>query len=85
MDLLYFMIILMVFVVAYAIVAYAILYPYSTLNGDLIMSVMRLGYWNLYGELFLEEIESEYILSCENEIVYNYNYNQISIKTIDMI
>jgi len=60
MDLLYFVIILMVFVVSYAVAAYCILYPYSTLDGDLILNVLRTAYWNLYGELFLDELESKF-------------------------
>ncbi|XP_078332506.1 transient receptor potential cation channel subfamily M member-like 2 isoform X3 [Crassostrea virginica] len=58
-DLLYFIIILMVFVVSYSIAAYSIMFPKSELSFVLIYNVMRLGYWNLYGELFLEEIEME--------------------------
>lgn len=55
-DLMYFVIILMVFVVSYAIAAYAVIYPDSKLDLDLVFSVLRLGYWNLYGELLLEGI-----------------------------
>jgi len=55
---LYFLIILMVFVISYAIAAYSILFPNSILNGNLLMKVMRVAYWNLYGELFIEELES---------------------------
>ncbi|XP_069120927.1 transient receptor potential cation channel subfamily M member-like 2 isoform X1 [Argopecten irradians] len=56
-DLLYFVIILMVFVVAYAIAAYSILYPNSELTFELVIAVLRTAYWNLYGELFLDELE----------------------------
>ena len=59
-DLTYFIVILMVFVVSYAIAAYAVLYPRSLFNLDLFIKVMRLGYWNIYGELFLEELESKF-------------------------
>ncbi|XP_011433265.3 transient receptor potential cation channel subfamily M member-like 2 isoform X3 [Magallana gigas] len=58
-DLLYFIIILMVFVVSYSIAAYSVMYPNSELSIVLVYNVMRLGYWNLYGELFLEDIERE--------------------------
>lgn len=58
-DLLYFIIILMVFVVSYSIAAYSVMYPNSELSIVLVYNVMRLGYWNLYGELFLEDIEKE--------------------------
>ncbi|KAK3101394.1 hypothetical protein FSP39_003210, partial [Pinctada imbricata] len=59
MDLMYFIIILLVFVISYAIAAHAVLYPNSTFNFDLIVQVCRRGYWNLYGELFLDELELE--------------------------
>lgn len=53
----YFVIILMVFVVSYAIAAYSVIYPDSKFDFDLIVNVLRLGYWNLYGELLLEDLE----------------------------
>lgn len=56
-DLLYFVVILMLFVVSYAVAAYAIMYPQSELSVDLFFNVLRLGYWNLYGELLLDDIE----------------------------
>lgn len=58
-DLLYFVVILMLFVVSYAVAAYAIMYPQSELSLDLFLNVMHLGYWNLYGELLLDDIEAE--------------------------
>ncbi|XP_061167153.1 transient receptor potential cation channel subfamily M member-like 2 [Saccostrea echinata] len=59
MDLLYFIIILMVFVVSYSIAAHSVMFPNTELTFVLVYNVMRMGYWNLYGELFLEEIERE--------------------------
>ena len=59
-DLSYFMVILMVFVMSYSIAAYSILYPNSSLSGDFIMNLLRMGYWNLYGELFIDEIECKF-------------------------
>ncbi|XP_061188847.1 transient receptor potential cation channel subfamily M member-like 2 [Saccostrea echinata] len=70
-DLLYFVIILMLFVVSYAVAAYSIMYPRSELSFDLLLNVMRLGYWNLYGELLLEDIEVEEPDCSFNETVYN--------------
>lgn len=58
-DLLYFVVILMLFVASYAVAAYAIMYPQSELSVDLFLNVMHLGYWNLYGELLLDDIEAE--------------------------
>ncbi|XP_061188845.1 transient receptor potential cation channel subfamily M member-like 2 [Saccostrea echinata] len=58
-DLMFFVIILMVFVVSYAIAAYSVIYPESDVDWDLIANVLRLGYWNLYGELLLEDLEAK--------------------------
>ena len=55
------MVILMVFVTSYAIASYSILYPNSSLTGGLLIKVMRMSYWNLYGEVFIEEIECKSI------------------------
>ncbi|KAK3097288.1 hypothetical protein FSP39_008374 [Pinctada imbricata] len=56
-DMLYFLIIMVVFIVAYAVANYSLLYPQSTFNFDLVLNVLRLGYWNMYAELLLEEVE----------------------------
>lgn len=69
-DLMYFVIILMVFVVSYAIAAYAVIYPDSKLDLDLVFSVLRLGYWNLYGELLLEDLEGILFLSDSTQVRY---------------
>lgn len=47
----------MLFVVSYAVAAHAIMYPQSERGVDLFFNVLRLGYWNLYGELLLDDIE----------------------------
>ncbi|XP_033748450.1 transient receptor potential cation channel subfamily M member-like 2 [Pecten maximus] len=56
-DLISFLAILMVFVVSYSIAAHAILYPVSRFDGDLLFKLLRIPYWNLYGELILDEME----------------------------
>lgn len=56
-DLVFFLIILMVFVLSYSISTYAIMFPNSVLRFSLIRQILRKGYWTLYGELFLEEYE----------------------------
>ncbi|KAL5010117.1 hypothetical protein ScPMuIL_012422 [Solemya velum] len=69
-DLTFFVIILMVFIVSYAIAAYAILFPNSKLEWALIKNILRRPYWNLYGELSLNEIEDA--VDCTyNETLYN--------------
>ncbi|KAH3738176.1 hypothetical protein DPMN_044804 [Dreissena polymorpha] len=55
----YFILILMVFVVSYAIASHSILYPNSPLTWKTVIHVLRRSYWNIYGELFIEEIEGE--------------------------
>ncbi len=56
-DLGFFLIILVVFIIAYGIASQAILYPNSDFNWSLVRDVFRKPYWQMYGELFLEEIE----------------------------
>ncbi|XP_052805159.1 transient receptor potential cation channel subfamily M member-like 2 isoform X2 [Mya arenaria] len=58
-DLMYFLLILMVFVFSYAISSNSILYPNSPLTWNTAVQIIRKSYWNIYGELFLEEIEGE--------------------------
>ena len=57
LDLMFFMVILLVFIVAFGVASQAILYPNSELDFKLIRSVLSRPYWQIYGELFLEEIE----------------------------
>lgn len=56
-DLVFFLIILMVFVLSYSIATYAIMFPNSVLRFSLVRQILRKGYWTLYGELFLDEYE----------------------------
>ena len=60
-DLMYFVVILMVFVISYAIASHSILFPNSPLNGDTIIAVLRRSYWNIYGELFLDELAGKFL------------------------
>ena len=57
----WFVAILMVFIVAYAIASEAILYPETELSWKLLYHLPRKAYWQIYGELFLEEIEGQEI------------------------
>ena len=56
-DMAFFVIILMVFIIAYGVAAWALLYPNSDLEPILFRNVVRMSYWQMYGELFLEQIE----------------------------
>ncbi|KAK3605982.1 hypothetical protein CHS0354_019661 [Potamilus streckersoni] len=53
----YFVVILLVFIVAYAIASHAILYPNTELSLDTLIAIFRRPYWTIHGELMLDEIE----------------------------
>lgn len=59
LDLAYFVIILFVFIVAYGVASQAILYPNNPLQWVLIRDVLHMSYFQIYGELFLEDIEGK--------------------------
>ncbi|KAL3837308.1 hypothetical protein ACJMK2_022674, partial [Sinanodonta woodiana] len=52
-----FFVILLIFIVAYAIPSHAILYPNMEISFNLLRVIFRRPYWNIYGELMLDEIE----------------------------
>ena len=56
-DLVSFMVILSVFTVAFGIAQHAIMYPNEPMSGVLVYRMLRLPYWQMYGELFLEDLE----------------------------
>jgi len=56
-DLGYFLVILLVVVVSYAIATQAILYPRSRASLLTVYHTVRKPYWNIFGELNLEETE----------------------------
>ena len=62
----------MVFIAAYGLASQSIMYPNSPLEWTLIQDVLRKAYWQIYGELFLEEIEGKNI--------YDF-YTNIEAKT----
>ncbi|KAL3836238.1 hypothetical protein ACJMK2_021677, partial [Sinanodonta woodiana] len=49
--------ILGVFILAYAIASYAILYPNTALDIHKLMKILKRPFWNIYGDLLLEEVE----------------------------
>nr|KAG5689768.1 hypothetical protein BaRGS_031169 [Batillaria attramentaria] len=59
-----FMIILLVFVVAYSVASEALLYPGSDFTWARFFHLPRKAYWQVFGELFLEEIEPIEAGSC---------------------
>ncbi|XP_035828049.1 transient receptor potential cation channel subfamily M member-like 2 isoform X2 [Aplysia californica] len=74
-DLLWFVVILLVFIVSYAIASEAVLYPNSELNWKLLFFLPRKAYWHVYGELLLEDIEGE--SSCTNDPALYNNYTEL--------
>ena len=56
-DMAFFFIILLVFIGSYGIAAHAIMYPNSPGEAQLFVDIFRKPYWQMYGELFLEELE----------------------------
>jgi len=55
-DLFFFLFLLIIVLVAFGVVFQAILYPNSPIAGDTFVSVVYKPYWQMYGELFLEEV-----------------------------
>lgn len=72
----YFVIILMVFVVLYVIVVYFVIYLDFKFDFDFVFSVFRLGYWNLYGELFLEDLEG---------ILFLFDFIQVWYELVELL
>ena len=58
-DLLSFGIILIVFTTAFGIAQHAIMFPNEPPSALLVYKTLRLAYWQMYGELFLDDIEGE--------------------------
>ncbi|ESO93554.1 hypothetical protein LOTGIDRAFT_161660 [Lottia gigantea] len=73
-DLMSFVVILAVFIIAYAVATEAILYPNTEFSWKLFYHVPRKAYWQIYGELFLEDIEGQN--DCTNDAALYRDYNQ---------
>ena len=52
-----FMIILLIFVLAYAVSSESLLYPKSDMTLERLFHLPRKAYWQVFGELTLDEIE----------------------------
>jgi hypothetical protein len=57
MDLAFFLLIFLVFMLSYGVAKHALLHPNSEPNWLLLRNVIYEPYWNVYGELFLEELQ----------------------------
>ncbi|KAL3837145.1 hypothetical protein ACJMK2_022523, partial [Sinanodonta woodiana] len=69
-----FAVILLVFVVAYAVVSHAILYPNTEFSLHTMIAIFRRPYWNIYGELMLEEVEGTSDCTSVAELYRNGTY-----------
>ncbi len=56
-DLAFFLAILLVAILAYGVASQALRFPNDTVEWKLLKNVVYLPYWQMYGELFLDEIE----------------------------
>ena len=70
-DLMFFICILFVFILAYGVVAQALRFPNSNATYKLFIDVIYLPYWQIYGELFLDELEG---MACSS-----YFFNKTSL------
>ena len=59
MDIFFFLSIFVVFLFAYGTAAQALLYPNETLSLELLQKVIYLPYFQMYGELSLDEFNGE--------------------------
>ncbi|XP_064619886.1 transient receptor potential cation channel subfamily M member-like 2 [Lineus longissimus] len=59
-DLMFFVIILLVFILSYGVASHALLYPNAASDWLLLKNVLYLPYFQMYGELFLENVEAKY-------------------------
>ncbi|XP_066299867.1 transient receptor potential cation channel subfamily M member-like 2 isoform X2 [Branchiostoma lanceolatum] len=58
-DLIFFIFILIIFILAYGVASQAILYPNETRVGTVLQGIFHKSYFQIYGELFLEEIMND--------------------------
>ena len=56
-DLVFFLAILVIMILAYGVATQALRYPNSYLSWGLLRNILYYSYWQMYGELFLEELE----------------------------
>ena len=61
-DLMTFICILMVFMVAYGVACQAILFPNSDDLQSILEGILFRSYFQLYGELFINDMDSEFII-----------------------
>ena len=62
-DLLTFVCIMAVVIISYGVASQALRFPHSDLSPSLIIDIVYLPYWQVYGELSLNEVTGE-IIEC---------------------
>ena len=55
----FFMGLLFLFILCYGVVLQAVRYPNATLGWPLVKNILFMPYFNIYGELFLEDLQGE--------------------------
>ncbi|KAH3801691.1 hypothetical protein DPMN_155350 [Dreissena polymorpha] len=80
-DLVYFLVILVVFVLSYAIASHSILFPDSPFTRETFLQIIRKPYWHLYGELFLEDTEGSADCTTDVRLWTNGIYPRCPSKT----
>lgn len=71
-DLAFFLVILVVVIFAYGVATQALRYPNDTVEWTLLKDVVYLPYWQMYGELMLDQVEGKYFLSMISvQVIYS--------------
>ena len=59
-ELVMFMVVLVVFLLAYGVCSQGLLYKKREPSFEIVKDIIQFPYWQLYGEIFLEEIQSKH-------------------------
>lgn len=62
-DLLFFFAIFIIFLLSYGIASHALRFPNSKIEWSLLKNIVYLPYWQMYGELFLDDVSGD---DCKN-------------------
>ncbi|XP_059161014.1 transient receptor potential cation channel subfamily M member 1-like [Physella acuta] len=85
LKLLRFMVIILVFFFSYAVASESVLYPRSKLTPLLAYNVIRKAFWGMFGEFFLDELESQEgdidEPTCTNDPSLYEDYGQLRCPT----
>ena len=65
-DLAFFLVILVVVIFAYGTASQTLRYPNDTVEWGLLKDMVYLPYWQMYGELMLDQVEGKQ--KCDNEV-----------------